>query len=291
MKSSIALFKSLPASAVALILLSVAPSGFAAVANVSVGSTHDQFTPAVTSINVGDKVIWTWAGTPHSTTSGTNGIASGLWDSGVISTLPHSFTNTFSNPGIFSYYCSIHYPFGMTGAVIVASANLPPMIAITSPTNGTVFSAPANVTIHAMAADPNGTVTNVQFLVGASVLTNQAVAPFAATTNNLAAGSYEISAVATDNGGLTATNLVTINIVAPFPLSITTPQWLPPANFQFTYPANVGLSYVVQRSTSLLSTGWTAILTNMAASNPVSFVDSNAVGNPGFYRVGRLPNP
>jgi hypothetical protein len=53
----------------------------------------------------------------------------------------------------------------------------------------------------------------------------------------------------------------------------------------------VGLSYVVQRTTNLVSPNWVAIATNVAASNPTNFVDKNATNNPAFYRVGRLPNP
>ena len=58
-------------------------------------------------------------------------------------------------------------------------------------------------------------MTNVQFLVGATVLTNETVAPYSATTNNLAAGSYTLSVIAADNGGATATNAVTISVVNP----------------------------------------------------------------------------
>jgi hypothetical protein len=134
-------------------------------------------------------------------------------------------------------------------------------------------------------------VTNVQFLADSTVLTNETVAPFSVTTNNLTAGSYTFSAVATDNAGLTATNAVTINVVTPVPLALDTPTQLSSTSFQFNYSANVGLSYVIQQSTNLASTNWIAIFTNTATSNPVTFVDSNAIANPGFYRVIRLPNP
>lgn len=280
--------------AAALAWLCLAPAGFAATATVLVGSGGLVFTPAVTNINTGDRVIWSWAGNFHSTTSGTvsgtTATPNGLWDSGV-NNAPHSFTNTFNTAGNFSYYCSLHFTSGMTGAVLVASANLAPTVSITSPTNNSVFAAPANVTIQATASDSDGTIASVQILVGANVLTNQTAAPFAATTNNLAAGSYTLSAVATDNGGLKATNAVTISVVTPVAVAISSPQWQPPANFQFSYSANAGLRYVVQRSTDLSSTNWTALVTNTAAGNPVSFTDSNASAGLGFYRVGRLPNP
>ncbi len=54
----------------------------------------------------------------------------------------------------------------MKGTIIVAAANVPPTVTITNPASGTVFAAPASVTIQASASDSDGTVTNVQFLVG-----------------------------------------------------------------------------------------------------------------------------
>jgi len=180
---------------------------------------------------------------------------------------------------------------GMSGAVFVISASLPPAIAITNPLSGAVFAAPASVTIQASATNGSGAVTNVQFLVGSGVLTNETAPPYSATTNNLAANSYTFSAIATDNNGLTATDTATINVVTPVPVVISSPLRPSSTNFQFSYTANAGLGYVVQRSTNLLSTNWIALVTNTAAASPVNFSDTNATASPGFYRVGRLPNP
>jgi plastocyanin len=265
-------------------------SGFAAVANVTVGSPTDRFSPTNVTIAAGDQVIWTWAAGNHSSTSGTNGSPSGKWNSTVLA-INSKFTNTFNSAGTFTYYCSVHFNLGMTGAVIVAAANLPPTVSITNPVSGTVFAAPANVTIQASASDSDGTVTNVQLLVGANVVTNKATAPFFGVTNNLAAGSYTLFAIASDNSGATATNQVAISVVTPVSVLLSAPQPVPPGKFRFSYTANAGLSYVVQSSTNLLSPNWTTLITNTAASGSINFTDINATFNPGFYRVGRLPNP
>jgi len=287
----------------ALLVCGGAFSGLAATATVQVGTNGRVFTPATTNIAVNDQVIWIWGGpatTPHSTTSGTvvttptstNAIPDGLWDSGVVAGA-HSFTNTFSSAGSFPYYCQVHFKAGMTGAIFVAASSLPPTIAITNPAPGAVFSAPANVTVQVTASDPNngGSVTNVQFLIGPVTLTNENAAPFAAIASGLTAGSNTLSAVVTDNFGLAATNSVTISVVTPLPLGLSAAAQSSPTSFQFNYAANVGLTYVVQQSTNLASASWIALATNMAASNPVTFVDTNATANPGFYRVVRLPNP
>jgi plastocyanin len=276
------------AGVVVLLCLGPALPGSARVVTVGVsnGANALAFFPAVTNIATGDQVIWVWNNTlnSHSTTD-TN-----FWDSGL-QPHPFSFTNTFNSAGTFPYLCKAHSTFGMTGSIIVTASNSPPGVTITNPVTGTVFATPANVTIQATASDTDGTVTNVQFLVGATILTNKTVAPFFAVTNNLAAGSYTFSAIASDNLGAKTTNAVTISVVTPVAVALTAPARRAPANFQFSYAANVGLRYIVQRSTNLSPAGWSTLVTNLAGGSSVNFTDLNATVNPGFYRVGRLPNP
>ncbi len=274
----------------ALVISNHPISGFAAVANVDVGNGGDTFSPAVTNIATGDTVIWTWksaAFIPHAVLSTNSTPAFG---SPTPSTAPHSFTNVFSTAGTFHYFCTVHLSLGMTGAVVVASANLPPTVAITNPAPGTVFAAPANVTIQASASD-DGAVTNVQFLVGTTVLANDNIAPFSTVANSLAAGSYTLSAIASDNNGATATNQVAISVVDPVPVLLSAPMPVLPGKFRFTYTANAGLSYVIQSSSNLLSPDWSTLATNTAAGGSIDFTDLNATLDDEFYRVGRLPNP
>jgi hypothetical protein len=174
-----------------------------------------------------------------------------------------------------------------------AVANNPPSVTITNPADGAVFAAPANITIQASASDPDtgDSVTNVQFLVGSTVLTNEATDPFIAVTNNLPAGNYTLSAIASDDSGATSTNSLNISVIKPVPVVISSPSRPSSTNFQFSYTADVGLGYIVQWSTNLLSTDWITLVTNTAAASLVNFSDTNATASPGFYRVGRLPNP
>jgi plastocyanin len=285
------LFKAGFLSATALIF-GGALSGFAASTTVTVGSPTDKFSPAVVTINAGDSVIWTWAAGNHSSTSGTNGVASGLWGSGVLP-LNSKFTNAFPTAGTYRYYCSVHFgsPFFMTGAVMVASANLPPTATITNPPPGKVFAAPANVTLQASATDSDGSVTNVQFRVGSTVLANDSTAPYAAVTNNMPAGNYTLFAIASDNNGATGTNQVSISVVNPVTVLLSAPQPVPTGKFRFSYTADTGLNYIVQRSTNLVSTNWISLATNTAGSSLINFTDLNATLSREFYRVGRLPNP
>jgi plastocyanin len=270
-------------------------AGFAATTNVVVGSSGgaDIFTPNIVNINVGDTIIWTWAGNFHTTTSGNAGTPSGFWDSGTTpQNAGFSFTNTLGSAGSYPFFCRIHFgsPTFMTGLVNVASVSLPPSVTITNPPNGATLSAPASFTLAANASGSSG-ITNVQFFQGAASLGNVPTAPYSVPVNSLTAADYTFSAVASDNTGLTATNAITVHVVTPVGIILSGAQFLPPADFRFNYTANPGLSYIVQRSSSLSSGSWTTLSTNVAGSSPVLFDDSTASGNPAYYRVGRLPNP
>src|SRR5262249_20149333 len=71
------------------------------------GGTHFYFTPASIHVHAGDTVTWVWPGgyEPHSTPSGSPGSPAGGRDSGE-QVGPFTFSHTFADPGIFSYYCA-----------------------------------------------------------------------------------------------------------------------------------------------------------------------------------------
>jgi plastocyanin len=254
--------------------------------NVSNSLNALAFFPPTVTINLNDQVTWNWQGTAsHSTTD------TGVWDSSPLASAPHSFSFSFSNTGTFPYHCANPFHPSMIGSVIVlAAANTPPTVSITNPPDGTFLSEPATIALAASASDSNGgSVTNVQFFQGTTSLTNVTSSPYSLTVNNLGAGDHKFSAVATDNGGLTATNAITVHVVTPVPVVLSAMQRPSPTSFQFSYSANVGLRYVVQRSVDFAS--FTPISTNMAAGNPATFLDNGAAGAVNYYRVGRLPNP
>ncbi|HMP81697.1 MAG TPA: Ig-like domain-containing protein [Verrucomicrobiota bacterium] len=135
------------------------------------------------------------------------------YTTGVIGNGTQNGTLTFAvpmnAPNTLYYHCSEHT--GMGGTLnIINPPNTPPTVTITNPVNGTVVVAPANLLIEAMAGDTDGTVTNVQFRVGANLLANATNAPYSAITNNLPAGVYTLSAIASDNNGARATNAVDV---------------------------------------------------------------------------------
>jgi plastocyanin len=121
------------------------------------------FSPAMVSIKVGDTVQWIWNDGPHSTTSGTPGKASGLWDSGIKS-VGSSFTYQFNSVGTFPYFCSVHGACcGMTGSVTVSVGT--PTPTPTPTPNPTVPARPLNISTRIQVK------TGDQVLIGGFIVT------------------------------------------------------------------------------------------------------------------------
>lgn len=87
------------------------------------------------------------------------------------------------------------YFFGST------PVNIPPVVSITSPVNNTNYNAPASISIQATATDADGTVTSVKFYNGNALLATDTAAPYTFVWNNVSAGTYNLTALATDNKG------------------------------------------------------------------------------------------
>jgi subtilisin family serine protease len=92
----------------------------------------------------------------------------------------------------------------------------PPSVQLTAPANGTSYTAPATVALAANAADSDGTITQVAFYDGATRLGVDSSAPYSFTWMNVPAGTHQLTAVAADNAGVTATsNSVAIQVIEP----------------------------------------------------------------------------
>lgn len=215
---------------------------------------------------------------------------------GSVSAQPFNFTANNLAAGAYSLTAvEIAGGIATTSAAVNITVGSPLTVTITNPAAGAVFSAPANLTVDATASDSIGTVTGVEFLISAGggtlIISNITASPYVAVTNDIGANNYTLTAIASDNDGFSSTNSILISVVTPLPVSLGSPVVIGPANFEFNYAANVGLSYAVQVSTNLTLGNWVSLATNVAASNPVVFVDTNATNNGGYYRVGLLPNP
>jgi hypothetical protein len=91
--------------------------------------------------------------------------------------------------------------------------NAPPEVTMTSPVAGAVFTAPATVMLTAAASDADGAIVSVEFFANGAPIGSVAASPYSLSWGAVAAGSYSLTAVATDDDGATATSaavLVTV---------------------------------------------------------------------------------
>ena len=200
---------------------------------------------------------------------------------GSDATAPYSFVWTNVAVGTYSITTKATDNSGASttsNAVTIISNSLP-IVNLTAPLSNTSFIAPASISIAANATDANGTVTNVEFYNGATLLGSDATAPYTFVWTNVLVGNYSITAKAIDNSGAsTVSSLVTIVVkatnVAPT-VSITTPV----NNTSFITPASITINANAADSDGTISivefyNGIT--LLGSDATSPYSFVWANA---------------
>jgi hypothetical protein len=98
--------------------------------------------------------------------------------------------------------------------VALGAPNKTPTVALTAPTSGATFAAPANITLSANASDSDGTITRVEFVEGGvNSLGTRTSAPYTMVWSNVMAGSYSLTATAIDNaGGIKTSSKVSITV-------------------------------------------------------------------------------
>ena len=105
--------------------------------------------------------------------------------------------------------------------------NQPPSVSITSPSTGSTFEENTAIELVASAND-DGSITQVEFFNGSSSLGIDTTSPYNITWTNGVVGSYSITAVATDNDGVTTTsaaiNISIIEASNTLSVSLTSPN-------------------------------------------------------------------
>lgn len=93
------------------------------------------------------------------------------------------------------------------------STNTSPVVSLTSPLAGAIFTNPANITITAQASDSDGTIAKVEFYDGSVKLGESISTPYTYTWTNASTGSHSITAKATDDkGAATSSSPTTITV-------------------------------------------------------------------------------
>ncbi len=157
---------------------------------------------------------------------------SGLIDKGVNVGLP--FSGQAPDIGAFE-----------TITAASSAPNQPPVVSISSPTKSASYSSPASIAIDAAASDPDGFIIKVEFFQGNVKLGEKLTAPYTFTWKEVPAGTWSLTAVATDNGNLrTVSATVSVTVIK----SATAVNQLPVINISsptkgssFTSPATVNI--------------------------------------------------
>ncbi|WP_132054603.1 Ig-like domain-containing protein [Pseudocnuella soli] len=102
--------------------------------------------------------------------------------------------------------------------------------------------APASFKLIATATDSDGTITLVEFFNGTQKIGEDNSAPYEMTWSNIAAGSYSITAKATDNDGLTATSSVLPLSVQAAPQAPRVALTAPTTGANINAPATISIA-------------------------------------------------
>ncbi len=102
--------------------------------------------------------------------------------------------------------------------------NKPPTVNITSPSNNADIEKGETVQITVTASDNDGSISNVKIFIDNVEEDSFNSPPYSVSVSTADAevGQHTLKAVATDNGGLTATDQITVNITESAPPTVTT---------------------------------------------------------------------
>jgi hypothetical protein len=116
---------------------------------------------------------------------------------------------SYADAGIYSVQVSGACNTATQSASLII--NLPPTVSIATPQDGATFVLPQAVPILANASDPDGRIAKVELYAGTNKLAELGSSPYYFFWTNVPVGSYQLTARATDNMGLSATSSV-VNI-------------------------------------------------------------------------------
>jgi len=98
---------------------------------------------------------------------------------------------------------------------VTATPNNLPAVSLTAPADGTKYAAPATIALTATATDAGGLVTKVAFYNGSTLIATDTAAPYSFSWTPVGAGTYSLTAVATDDRGATNASAVSRVVVTP----------------------------------------------------------------------------
>src|SRR5215813_3794937 len=158
---------------------------------------------------------------------------------GTDTTSPYSIVWANVPSGTYSLTAKVTDSTGATATSAARSirVNTLPSVSLTAPANGANFVPGSTIALTATATDSDGTISQVQFFRGGTTLIgSDTTSPYSFNWTNVAAGTYSLTARATDNNsGVTTSSVINITVDGPPTVSISAPA----NNSIFTAPASV----------------------------------------------------
>lgn len=168
---------------------------------------------------------------------------------GTVTTSPYNFSWVNPPAGTYALTATATDALGGTTttparSITVVGTGAPPTVALSAPANAAVYVNPASITVTAAAtsAETNVTIAKVEFYANGALIGTDTASPYSIAWPSPAAGTYTLTAKATDSLGIEATSAartVTINATNTPP---TVTMTAPAANSRYLLPANVTLS-------------------------------------------------
>jgi hypothetical protein len=183
--------------------------------------------------------------------------------------------------------------------VKITVSNAPPVVKLTSPTNGAVLVGPTNVTLTAEASDTDDAIVKVSFYANQRLVGALTDAPYSLVWSNVVRGTYTLVATATDEAGLRAVSTpvrLTIqrstaaqSATNSTPVRLISVERLFSGGCRLTIEGTPGAQVSIQVSHNLVD--WTQVGVTVLNSRVSHFIDA-VVGDTRhrFYRVIRV-NP
>lgn len=160
------------------------------------------------------------------------------------STAPYSFnwTSTVGAHNLMVVAYDNAYDDAADAVTVTVNANKVPTVALTAPTSGQTFVTGSVVTLAASAADTDGTITRVNFLVDGTKVGEDTTLPYSYPWTSTV-GNHTVIAQAADNlNGIASSTGIAITVNKAPAISITAPadgaSYTAPANINITASAN-----------------------------------------------------
>ena len=155
--------------------------------------------------------------------AGANGVGAFAVNTTLGTTYTQRLWNVSPPTGTYRYYNGMVYFLSMLHAsgyfkIYQPAVTGSPVVSISSPKNAASVATGTAITITATATDPDGTVANVAFYDGTTLLGVGTVSrtTYTYTWNGATAGSHSITAVVTDNAGnKTTSTAVAVSVTVP----------------------------------------------------------------------------